>query len=139
MPVVNENGRTMAGVIAELKGEAKEFVQTRIDMLRSELRDKIKAWKLAIPVIAIGLVLLATAWLVLTGALIAVISAAFYPSRFAYFFGFIIVGAVYALAGSIAGAFAWRELKEQGIMPQRTIQVLKDDRVWLQTEARGQA
>jgi hypothetical protein len=89
--------------------------------------------------IVTALVLLITTWLVLTGALIALIAAAFYPSRFAYFFGFLIVGIVYAVAGSIAGLFAYRELKEKGIVPQRTMQVLKDDRVWLQTEARGQA
>jgi uncharacterized membrane protein YqjE len=94
---------------------------------------------MAVPLIAVALLLVLTAWLVLTGALIVVIAAAFYPSRFAYFFAFIIVGVVYALAGSIAGAFAWRELKEQGMVPHRTLQVLKDDRVWLQTEARGQA
>jgi VIT1/CCC1 family predicted Fe2+/Mn2+ transporter len=139
MPVVNENGRTLAGVVAELKDELKDFAQTRVDMLRSELRDKMKAWKMAVPLIAVALLLVLTAWLVLTGALIAVIAAAFYPSRFAYFFAFIIVGVVYALAGTIAGAFAWRELKEQGMVPHRTLQVLKDDRVWLQTEARGQA
>lgn len=138
MPVTSENGRTLAEVITELKDELKDFVQTRVDMLRSEFRDKVKAWKLAVPTIAAALLLTLTAWLVLTGALISVIAAAFYPSRFAYFFAFLIVGVVYALAGGIAGAFAWRELKQQGVVPQRTMQVLKEDRVWLQTEAKGQ-
>jgi hypothetical protein len=136
--VLNENGRTLAGIMAELKDELKEFAQTRIDMLRSELREKVKAWKVVVPLIAVALVLLGTAWFVLTAALIAIIAAGFYPSRFAYFFAFIIVGVAYALAGVVCGSFALRDLKEKGVVPSRTIKVLKDDQVWLQTEARTQ-
>lgn len=138
MPVINENGRTMAGVITELKDEFREFVQTRYDMLRAELRDKIKAWKIAVPLVAVALVMLGTAWLVFTAALIAIIATAFYPSRFAYFFAFIIVGMAYALAGVICAAFAFRELKEQGVVPYRTVRVLREDRVWFKTEAKSQ-
>jgi hypothetical protein len=138
MPVVNENGRTLAGVITELKDELKDFVQTRIDIARSELRDKVKAWKAALPLIAIGLVLLGTAWLVLTAALIAIIAFAFAGHPLAYFFAFVIVGLAYALAGAVCATFAWHELSEQGVVPHRTVQVLKDDKVWLQTEARSQ-
>ncbi len=137
MPVV-ENGRTLAGVVTELKDELRDFLQTRLDMLRSELHDKMRSWKLALPMIAVALVLLGTCWLVLTGALVAIIATAFYPSPFAPFFALIIVGVAYLLAGAVCASFAFRELKEQGIVPRRTIQVLKDDRVWLQTEARSQ-
>jgi VIT1/CCC1 family predicted Fe2+/Mn2+ transporter len=136
--VLNENGRTLAGVMAELKDELKDFLQTRYDMLRAELRDKASAWKVALPLIAIGIVLLATAWLVLTAALIAIIAMAFYPSPFAYFFAFVIVGVVDLLAGGMCVAFAVRGLKAQGIVPVRTMKVLKEDQVWLQTEARSQ-
>lgn len=138
MPVINENGRTLAGVIAELKDELKDFAQTRVEMLRSELRDKVKAWKTALPLIVIALVLMGTAWFVLTAALIAIIAAAFIPSPYAYFFALLIVGVVYLLAGAIGATFAIRELKEQGVVPHRTVQMLKDDKIWLQTEARSQ-
>lgn len=136
MPVLNENGRTLAGVITEFKDELKEFIATRVDMAKSELRDKMQAWKTALPLIVVGLVLLATGWFVLTAALIAIIAVAFRPSPFAYFFAFIIVGVAYAFAGVVCAAFAWRELAEQGIVPHRTVKVLQDDKVWLQTETR---
>ncbi len=138
MPMTNENGRTLAGVAAELKDELKDFATTRIEMMKSEMRDKLRAWKMAVPLIAIGLLLALTAWFVLTAALIAIIAVPFLPSPFAYFFAFIIVGVVYLLGGTICAIFAYREMKEQGVMPERTIKVLKDDRVWLQTEARSQ-
>ncbi|MFB3813662.1 MAG: phage holin family protein [Terriglobales bacterium] len=133
-----EDTRTMAGVIAELKDEAKDFARTRLEILRTEYRDKIKAWKMAVPLLAVAAVLLLTAWLVFTGALISIIAAAFYPSRLAAFFGFVIVAVAYALGGVVCYSFARREIKEQGIVPERSIKVLKDDAAWLQSEAKTQ-
>jgi hypothetical protein len=137
MPSV-ENGRSLAEVVRELKEELRDFVQTRVDMLRFEVRDKARTWKTALPMIGVALVLLVTAWLVLTGALIALMASAFYPSRFAFFFAFLIVGGCYALFGSMCAAFAYRGIKTEGIAPQRTIKVLREDANWLQTEARSQ-
>jgi VIT1/CCC1 family predicted Fe2+/Mn2+ transporter len=136
--VPNENGRSLAGVLAETRDELKEFVQTRLEMLKSELQDKVKAYKAAVPSAAIGITLLLTAWLVLTGALVAVIAAAFYPSRWAYFFALLIVGFVYLLAGGVLALVAYKTVRDTGVAPERTLKVLKDDRVWLQTEARQQ-
>ena len=130
--------RSVAGVLSEIKDEVKEFAQTRIEMLKSEMKDKVSSWKTAIPLIGVGLVFGATAWFVLTAALISIIAEAFYPNRFAYFFSFVIVGIVYALVGTICATFAIRELRARGVMPARTIRVLKQDQVWLQTEARQQ-
>lgn len=137
MPAV-ENGRTLSAVVTELKEELRNFAQTRIQMLRSELRQKKRAWGAAVPAIAVGLVLVATAWLVLTAALIALIAIAFYPNHFAYVIALAIVGVAYLLAGGLCAAFAVRVMKEQGVMPKRTIRVLKDDATWLQAEARNQ-
>jgi VIT1/CCC1 family predicted Fe2+/Mn2+ transporter len=138
MPAVNENGRTLAGVVAELKSEAKDFAQTRLEMLKAEYRDKVKVWKTSVPLIVAAIMFLVTAWLVITGALVAILAAAFYPSRFAFFFAFLIVGVLYTIVGAICASMAIRNIKEQGIVPQRTMKVLQDDRVWLQTEARSQ-
>ena len=136
--MVNANGRSLAGVVAEFKEELKEFFDTRVAMLKSELQQKAKSFKASLPSALIGVVLLATGWLVMTGALVAVIAAAFYPSRWAYFFAFLIVGCVYLLAGGVMALFAYRSIRQTGVAPERTLKVLKDDRVWLQTEAREQ-
>jgi cytochrome c biogenesis protein CcdA len=136
--VVNENGRSLAGVVSELKDELKDFASTRFEMLRSEMKDKVSSFKVAIALIAVALVLGLTAWFVLTAALISIIAVAFYPSNFAYFFAFIIVGVAYLLGAAVMGSFAIREMKRRGVMPERTIRILKQDQVWLQSEARQQ-
>lgn len=136
MPI--ENGRSLAGVVNELKDELKESIQTRIAMLKSEMQDKVASWKTAGIMIGAAAFIGITAWLLLTAALVAVIAAAFYPSRFAYFFAFVIVGVAYALIAAATGGFAAREIKQRGVMPERTIRVLKEDQLWLQKEARQQ-
>jgi hypothetical protein len=136
--VINENGRSVAGVIAELKQEGKEFVETRIAMLRSEMRDMLSAWKVTLPMIAVGILLLLTAWILLTWAVVSIIAYAFGTGPVAWAISFAIVGAAYALGGAFCAAFAYSELKKKEIVPRRTLRVLKEDQIWLQSEARTQ-
>ncbi len=138
MPINEVNGRSLAGVVAELKDELKEFMHTRMAMLSSELKDKLSAWKVAMPTIIMGLVLLGTCWLLLTGAVVAAIYVAFAGNPFAAAIALAIVGVAYLLGGGIAVTFALRELRESGVMPKRTMRVLKDDKVWITNEAKVQ-
>jgi hypothetical protein len=132
------NGRTLAGVAAELKDEFKEFATTRLAMLQSELKDKLGAWKAALPALVIGAVMLVTCWLLLTGAIVAAIVVAFGNNPFAPAIALAIVGVLYAIVGGLAVTFAVRGLRQQGVVPERTLRVLKDDQVWLANEARVQ-
>jgi hypothetical protein len=137
--VTNEiNGRTLAGVVAEIKDELKEFLSTRIQMLKSELRDKISSLKVAAPLGITALVLLGTAYLLFTLMLVALIAVAFEGSPYQWFLSFLIVGVLWSIVGGMCALFAWREFKQQGLAPKKTIKVLKEDQVWLQTEARTQ-
>jgi hypothetical protein len=132
------NDKPLSATINEAKEEFKAFAETRIAMLQSEMRDKIAGIKAAAPMLVIGAVVGLTAWFVLTAALITVISAAFSPSPYAPFLGCIIVGVVYAVFGGAALMFGLSKIREQGVVPDRTIRVLKEDKVWLQNEARTQ-
>jgi hypothetical protein len=138
MPINEMNGRTLAAVIAELKDEFKEFLNTRLAMLRSELKDKINAWKMALPAIVFGLVFLATCWLLLTGAIVAAVYVAFAGNPFAAAIALAIVGVAYAIIGGIAVVFGIRDIREHSLVPERTVRVLKDDQVWMSNEARVQ-
>ena len=138
MPVNVENGRSLAAVISELKEEFKEFVSTRLAMLRSEMREKASDWKRAAPMLVIGAVLLLTAGLLLTGAICAAIYVAFEGNPWAAFLALIITCFGYAVFGGIAALAAIKTLQETGIAPKRTMRVLKDDQIWISNEARAQ-
>ena len=133
-----ETTRPLGSVANELKEEAKSFATTRFAMLQSEMQDKIATLKTAAPVLAGGALLLMTAWLLLTGALVALIWVAFAQSAFGPFLALVIVGASYLILGGIAVMFALKSIREKGLVPKRTIQILKDDKIWFQNEARTQ-
>ncbi len=134
----NENGRTLASLFAETKEELKEFVITRLDMLKAEMRDKISAWKMALPMLVVALLLGLTGWVVLTACLILAIANAFYGSEWAYVWSTLIVGVAWILFAAVSATFAVRGLKQEGVAPKRTIRVLQEDRAWLSMEARQQ-
>ncbi len=132
------NGRNLADLLAEIKNEIRDFLQTRIAMLKTELREKSKNLKTAMVLAVSGLLLLTTAYLLFTLALVGLILAAFPGSVYRWFFAFLAVAVLWTIIGAMAAYFAKRELELRGILPKRTIEVLKGDKVWVQTEVKNQ-
>lgn len=132
------NRRSIADVVNEAKVEFKEFAETRIAMLQSEIREKVEQIKASAPLMVVGALLGLTAFLVLTAALICLVYVPFAGSRYAMFLACLIVGVVYAIFGGGLLAVGYRGISKKGLVPERTIKVLKDDKNWLQNEARTQ-
>jgi uncharacterized membrane protein YqjE len=131
--------RPLSTTVNEAKEEFKQFAETRLSMLQSELREKLTILKSSAPMLAVGGLFAFTAFLALTGALIALVWAAFAGWRFGMFFAFLIVAVFYAIIGAGAFAFGFGRISQEGFLPNRTIKVLKEDRIWLQNEARAQS
>jgi uncharacterized membrane protein YqjE len=130
--------RSLGAIVSEMKEELKDFVQTRIEMLKQEVQEKTARLKIAAPLAAAALLLLLTAYLLITLALAAALSAVFANSPYRWSFGFGIIGLVWALLGGVAAYFAKRELALKTLAPKRTVEVLKGDKVWLQKEVKNQ-
>ena len=128
--------KSIATILAETKEEIKQFVTTRVGILKAEIDEKIRTWKYVIPVLIISLALLLAAWISFTFAMIALLHSFFMPSLFAWLWAALIVAGVYLALGVAAGWFAYSEIKTTGLMPNRTLTVLKQDQVWIQNEAR---
>ena len=56
------NGRSIGGVVNELKDELKDFLQTRYQMLVSELREKTSALRIAAPLLVAALIFALGGW-----------------------------------------------------------------------------
>jgi uncharacterized membrane protein YqjE len=130
------NGRTWAQVVADIKEELKEFAQTRIQLFKTESRQKLALLKIGVLLAAAAIVLLATAYLLLTMGLVALVAALFADHPYRWVFGFFGVSILWSLLGGTAAYFAKREFALKGILPRRTLEVLKGDKVWLQREAK---
>jgi uncharacterized membrane protein YqjE len=130
------NNRTLAEVLAETRDEIKDFIQTRVQLLISELKEKAANSKKAAILGGIAAVLGVMAFLLLTLAVVGLVAVAFWGSPYAFFFAFLIVGVAYAMFAGMLAIGAIRQVKS--FAPTKTIEVLKEDKVWLQSEARSQ-
>jgi len=127
-----ENDRSLQGTLQDIKNEIKDFVQTRFEILMQEMQEKISSYKSALPMAVAGLLFLATAWFLLTGAIVAAIALALgWPWAFA------IVGFAYFILGATIGWLAYKEVTSANMKPERTMQVLKQDQVWLEQERKS--
>lgn len=128
--------KPLAAILAETKEELKEFAATRVGILKAEIDEKIRTWKYVVPLFLIAAALLLAGWMALTFALMALLHAVFLPSPFAWLWAGLIIGGAYVILGIAIGWFAYSEFSTAGIVPTRTLQVLKQDQVWIQNEAR---
>jgi hypothetical protein len=128
--------KSIGTVLSETKEELKEFIQTRIAMLKAELREKVNTFKYAIPLMLGAAVLLLAGWIVLTFAFVALIAAWLPASPFNWFWAGLIVSGIYFVMAIGIGWFAYAEINSVGVAPNRTLEVLKQDQVWMQNEAR---
>ena len=132
------NGRSVGEIMAEMKRELKEFVLTRFEMFKTETREKIKTLKIAAPLAALGALLLGTAYLLFTIALVGLVAVFVRNSPYQWFLAFAIVAVLWTLLGAIAVYFAKREFELKSLAPKRTIEILKGDKQWIQAEAKNQ-
>jgi uncharacterized membrane protein YqjE len=133
---VETNERSLAELIGEVKEEVKEFFQTRVSMFVAEMRETIDKSKNGAIFAGIALVLGWAGFLMLSVALAALVAVAFWGSPYAWFFGFLIIGLLWTIMAAMLAIAAVRQFRN--LAPKRTILVLKDDKVWLQHEARNQ-
>jgi uncharacterized membrane protein YqjE len=128
--------KSMGEVIDDLKIELKEFVVTRIDMFKAEVNEKLARIKSSVPMLAAAAVFGIGAFFALTFGLVAVV-AALVPNDWRWAIGAGAVFLLYLIIGGIVGWMGYREITTEGLAPQRTLRVLKQDQAWIQNEARS--
>ncbi len=133
---IYQEAKSLQTVLHDIKNELRDFISTRMELLRAELIDKWEGWKSALPLMAAGALLLVAAFFAFTFGLVAG-AAALIGGDYAWALG---AGAVTLLYGIIGGALAWmgsKQLTAEGVVPDRTLKVLKQDQLWIKNEARA--
>ena len=131
--------RSLVAIVAEIKEETKHFVQTRVRIFKDEMQQKLPRIVSAVPFFGVGLLLLATGWLLLTAALVAFAATLFSQNSYAWVFSFLIVGLAWMLIGFPILYIAMRRANPARLVPEKTIGILKNDKLWLEKEAGGRA
>lgn len=128
--------RSLGVILADIVEELQEFVNTRIQMVKSELHETMSAVSVAVPLGLLALILAGTGFLLLTAAVVVIIAAAFAGHAYAWLYAFLIVGILWIAFGGVAAFFAYNEFHSKAKFPKHTVEVLKADKVWIESEAR---
>lgn len=127
---------TPSSVVSKLISEMKQFIETRIDLFETEIRQKLPLLRGALLLGVTGGVFLVMAYLFFAIAVVLLIGSAFPQNAYRWFFGFVTVGILTVGFGAIGAFLSKSELGLRSILPKRTLSVLKDDRDWVATEIR---
>jgi uncharacterized membrane protein YqjE len=129
------NNRSLAAIVSEIREELKEFLNTRVQMMKSEFHEALGAFRVALPLALISLVLVGIGSLLLTAAVVTLVASAFAGSPYAWLFAFVIVGVLWIAFGAITAFIAYNQIRSLGGFPKHTVEVLKADKVWIESEA----
>jgi uncharacterized membrane protein YqjE len=123
-------------LLQSLKHELSEFISTRVQIAIAEMKEKTTAWKAAVPLLGAALLFAWMAFTCLTFAFVALIAESL-TGDYAWAVAAGIVAVAYIVIGGIAGWLGYSELKDESIVPERTLRVLKADQNWIKNETRA--
>jgi len=129
--------RSIATIVAEIKQEAKHFVQTRMALFKEEMQAKVTRMVSAMPLLASGVLLLGTAWLLLNVALVSFLATVLEPSRHSLVFSLLIVGFAWTVISLLLLYKGMRMANPAALIPEKTIEILKEDNLWLKKQPGG--
>jgi len=130
------SSRSLGAIFSDIADELKEFLNTRIQMIKAELHETLSAVTIALPLALLALILAGTGFLLITGAVVVIVASAFSGSAYAWFYAFVIVGFIWTALGGGAAFFAYNEFRSKAKFPKHTMEVLKADKLWIESEAR---
>jgi len=134
-PVDTEN---LPHLISRLGDDVMELVDTKISLLKVEVKEEANTFIRGGVLIAIGGVI-ATVGFVLVNVAVALGVATLFAgsnltSAAQYALGFVLTGAIYLVLGSIIVLAMKARLARQSVVPPRTVEELRKDTQWLKKE-----
>ena len=132
MPEIHyANHQPLAQIVAEIKSELKEFVQTRVKLAATELSETAQTLSGVTLAAVAGVLLAVTGCLCFVAAVVSLVAVAFANTWYQWPLAFGIVSVLLLAAAGIALAQVQNKLRSRTLLPEKTIEVLKADaRVW---------
>jgi uncharacterized membrane protein YqjE len=128
--------KPLSELLQSLKQDLSEFISTRVQIAIAEMKQKTSAWKAAVPLLGAALLFAVMAFTCLTFALVSLIAESL-SGGYAWAIAAAIVALAYVIIGGIVGWLGYSELKDESIVPERTLRVLKADQNWIKNETRA--
>jgi uncharacterized membrane protein YqjE len=120
----------LGDLFRQLAQDSATLVRQEVALAKAELRENVKSVARDAAKIAVGAVVAAVGALVLVAFLVLLLGDA--VGR--YWAGALIVGVLMVAIGALLAMGAMKRLKRDTITPEQTLQTLKEDKQWLQSE-----
>jgi uncharacterized membrane protein YqjE len=117
-------------LVKQLAQDSATLVRQEITLAKAELRQNAKSVARDVAMIAVGAVLAAVGGLVLVAFLVILLGSVLAN----YWLGALIVGALFVIVGGALVAANLKKLQKEEVAPTRTIETLKEDKQWVQSE-----
>lgn len=120
----------LGDLFRQLAQDSATLVRQEVALAKAELRENVKSVARDTAKIAVGAVLAAVGALVMVAFLVLLLGDVVGE----YWAGALIVGVLFVAIGAILAMGAMKRLKKDTLAPGQTIQTLKEDKQWLQSE-----
>jgi len=136
--MVQEPGENFTALLSRLGDDVMLLVDTKLTLLKVELKDEANAFARAAAFLSVGGVIAAIGFALLNVAIAFGISTLFatldisQPAKYAL--GFVATGVLYLLIGGIIVLTMKNRLTKQSIVPDRTVAEFRKDKEWLKNE-----
>jgi uncharacterized membrane protein YqjE len=129
-PRVEAGGPPLGDLVKQLAQDSGTLVRQEIALAKAELRQNVKSLVRDVAMIAVGAVIAAVGGLVLVAFLVILLGSVLNN----YWLGALIVGALFVIVGGALAMANLKKLQKEEVAPTRTLDTLKEDKQWLQTE-----
>lgn len=134
-----DNSRAAAGdepalgdLFRQLAQDSATLVRQEMALAKAELRENVKSVARDAAKIAVGAVVAAVGALVMVAFLVLLLGDVVGK----YWAGALIVGVLFVAIGGFLAMGAMKRLKKDTLAPEQTLQTLKEDKQWLQSETK---
>lgn len=131
--------RSLGSLIKELGDEGSRLLREEVQLAKTEMREKIEVYERNTMKMVVGGVLLLGAFLVLLIAVnrgLTLLLFQFMSMEVAVWLAPLILASIAGMVGWGMMQNAQKEMKEEGITPNRTVQTLREEKNWVMQEAR---
>jgi uncharacterized membrane protein YqjE len=133
-----DDGRTMAGsndpalgdLFRQLAQDSATLVRQEMTLAKAELKSNVKSVARDAVMVGVGGILALIGTLVLLAAVVVAVGDALDN----YWLGALIVAALFLIVGGLLAMSNLKKLKHEEVAPTRTLETLKEDKQWLQSE-----
>jgi uncharacterized membrane protein YqjE len=136
-PTRTDDGRSMGSsdpalgnLFRQLAQDSATLVRQEMALAKAELKSNVKSVARDAVMVGVGGVLALLGALVLIAFLVVALGDALDN----YWLGALIVGALFLIVGGLLAMSNLKKLKQEEVAPTRTLETLKEDKQWLQSE-----